>query len=185
MSKKKDIIRVGDRVKILRPLFIYRWGYDNNLSDVTDEVLKKYKPQMEKFLQEISDAEGSCSTLRTLNDLPINFFNRVASAVGYFLVGKRMRDGAVRKLFYIPDEDKGPLHWLNYDFPAGSIKEVREIKIVKTGRYFSSCSSQNYEGEYDWEPGGLSDEKTHKLLRVGYTDNWIEATNVEKVHEDK
>jgi len=60
---------------------------------------------------------------------------------------------------------------------------VREIKIVKTGKYFSSCSSVNYYGEADYEPGGLSEEKTHKLLRVGYTDNWIEAINVEKVHE--
>lgn len=182
MSKKKDIIRVGDKVKILRPLFIYRWGYDNNLKDVAEEVLSKYKPQMREFVRTILNLEGKKGTSMGDADYP---YYRLASALAYEIVGSRMSQGAIRKLFYITDEDRGPMHWLNHDFPAGSIKEVREIKIVKTGRYFSSCSSQNYEGEYDWEPGGLSDEKTHKLLRVGYTDNWIEAINVEKIHEDK
>jgi len=180
MSKKKDIIRVGDKVKILRPLFIYRWGYDNNLKDVAEEVLSKYKPQMREFVRTILNLEGKKGTSMGDADYP---YYRLASALAYEIVGSRMSQGAIRKLFYITDEDKGPYHWLNHDFPAGSIKEVVEIKIVKTGRYFSSCSSQNYEGEYDWEPGGLYEEKTHKLLRVGYTDNWIEAINVEKVHD--
>jgi hypothetical protein len=184
MPKKKDIIRVGDRVKILRPLFIYRWGYDNNFSDVYDEVMKKYQPQIWEFLSSINGLEGRKTGLVRLSEFPKRYISRMASAIAYNIVGSRISDGAVRKLFYITDEDKGPLHWLNYDFPAGSIKEVREIKIVKTGRYFSPCSSQSYEGEYDWEPGGLYEEKTHKLLRVGYTDNWIEAINVEKIHEN-
>ncbi len=185
MSKKKDIIRVGDKVKILRPAFIYRWGYDNNLQDVSEEVLEKYKPQMRKFLQEISDAEGFSTTIRPLYDLPMNFFNRMASSVAYFIVGKRMRNGAVRKLFYITDEDKGPMGWLNHDYPEGSIHGVAEVKTVKTGRYFGPSGGYDSGYDYnDWEPGGLSNEKTHKLLRVGYTNNWIEAINVEKVHEN-
>lgn len=183
MSKKKDIIRVGDRVKILRPLFIYRWGYDNNLNDVYDEVMKKYQPQIWEFLSSINVLEDKKSRLVKLSEFPKRYISRMASAIAYSIVGSRISDGAVRKLFYITDEDRGPFGWLNHDYPVDSVQEVREIKIVKTGRYFSPYSSQSYEGEYDWEPGGLYEEKTHKLLRVGYTDNWIEAINVEKVHD--
>jgi hypothetical protein len=185
MSKKKDIIRVGDKVKILRPLFIYRWGYDNNLKDVAEEVLSKYKPQMREFVRTILNLEGKKGTSMGDADYP---YYRLASALAYEIVGSRMSQGAIRKLFYITDEDKGPYHWLNHDFPAGSIKEVVEIKIVKTGRYISPGMPyyDSFSGEYDpGDPGYLADEKTHKLLRVGYTDNWIEATNVEKVNEDK
>lgn len=184
MSKKKDIIRVGDKVKILRPLFIYRWGYDNNLKDVTEEVMKKYQPQIHKLLSDINTLEGNKGSLTRLSEFPKRFISRIAEGLAYHIVGSRMRDGAVRKLFYVTEDGDHPLNWLNHDYPVGSIKEVREIKIVKTGRYFSPCTSHGYEGDYDWEPGGLSNEKTHKLLRVGYTGYWIEAINVEKVHEN-
>ena len=57
---------------------------------------------------------------------------------------------------------------------------VTGIKFVKTGEYFSPSGGYNYEGEFDYDPGGLTNEKTHKILEFsyGFQSNWIEAKNV-------
>lgn len=178
MSKKKDIIRVGDKVKILRPLFIYRWGYDNNLSDVYDEVMKKYQPQIWEFLNNIHGMEGQKTGLMSLSNFPQRYITRIAESLAYYIVGTRMRGGSVRKLFYRePNNNSFPL-FSNYVDPHGQL--VSQIKIAKTGTYFAPWSG---EGGYDWEPGGLYEEKTHKLLRLEGCQDWIEAINVEKVHD--
>lgn len=52
-------------------------------------------------------------------------------------------------------------------------------RTVKTGTYYPPYSGYSYEGEYDYESGGLTDEKTHILL--SFWGGEIESTNVELV----
>ena len=70
--------------------------------------------------------------------------------------------------------------------------------IRKTGIYFSPGGGyDNWTGEYDFEPGGLEKEKTHKILELNHwypreitqlgaksNNILIEACNVEKIHEE-
>lgn len=58
--------------------------------------------------------------------------------------------------------------------------EVYGRRVVKTGTYYGpSGGYDSYSGEYDYEPGGLTDRKTHVLLRTDGGE--IEAVNVELV----
>jgi hypothetical protein len=92
---------------------------------------------------------------------------------GVCMAAVRMRGfgGGVRAIHY---HEAGM-----FEHARGTATTVHRKRTCKTGTRFPGRSSYSYEGEYDYEPGGLSDEKTHVLL---YTD-WgeIEAANVELV----
>ena len=78
--------------------------------------------------------------------------------------------------------------------------EVTKIKFVKTGTYFPPSHDYTYNEGWNYEQGGLDNEKTHKILELdngwpfafiqgfGYIrkteaveQGWIEAKNVEKI----
>lgn len=180
---KKDIIRVGDTVKIVNPRFIKRWGYDNNLQDTKQKVFDRYGPKMIKFVEEILIEEGIIKKpVPADKDFPwsvglCSISNKgkymLAAAIAYEIVGYKMKDGAERKLFYY---DKNPTYYHN--------DIVTDIKIVQTGIYFSPTTGGGYDpwtGDYDCgEPGGLTNVKVHKLLEIAF-DVWIEDCDVEKI----
>lgn len=188
MTKKKDIIRVGDQVRILRPNIIYKWGYDNNLQDTIDQVLDKHKDKIEKFIISTLKYDIGLSNDIRCSSLSSKSVRRVASGIAYEMVSWRMGDGNIRKLFYKKDLPQDDYRTICLNHQKGQIAEVSKIKIVKTGRYCppeysygddwytSSCRYQDY-------PGGLRDVKTHKLLELNWTDDWIEDCDVEKVHD--
>lgn len=197
MRKKKDTIRVGDMVRILRPNFIYKWGYENNLQKYKEDIAIRHEHSIQVFITKmLGEIEGNNVVqdprIYSLSSKkhPKNAVYRIASGIAYALVNRNMKDGNVRKLFYCSDpsyeeEFKFPFS-LVYNHEAGQVAEVTEIKMVKTGRYYSP------EYEYsDWEdwaydviPGGLHEEKTHKLLQLDGREHWIEVIDVEKVYEE-
>lgn len=185
MPLKKDIIRLGDYVKVINPAWIVRYGYENNLGDTCDEVMEKYSVPISKFILEIESTEQPDRLGRYREVLRQERY-RFASAIAYHLVGMRMKSGSERKLFYLEDDkkEKHGLFQFHSTYPEGQIEQVTQVKIVKTGKYYSRTyeSSDWGDGFRDVIPGGLSKEKTHNLLRIGYSDCWIEATNVEKLH---
>lgn len=180
---KDSTIRVGDRVKILRPNIIYKWGYDNNLQDTAEEVLQSKKKEIEDFIKAMVNTPipPVFQSLSSWFDRQVSrkAITRVAKGIAYELVSRRMRDGQVRKLFY---RKYGEHDWYHpLDHKEDQIAEVSAIKIVKTGVYFGP--SYDYENGYRSmdHPGGLRDVKTHKLLELNWTDDWIEDCDVERV----
>lgn len=197
MVKKKDIIRVGDKVKILRPNFIYKWGYENNLQTIKNDIAVKHEHSIQAFITKMLDEiEGSNLTQTNRiyplvsNKYPKNAVYRVASGIAYALVGKNMKDGNRRRLFYCSDpsykeEFEDPFS-LVLTHEAGQIQEVSEVRVVKTGEYYPPEYEYSDWGDcfYDVIPGGLNNSKTHKLLRLDGSENWIEVCDVEKVYEE-
>lgn len=186
MTKKKDIIRVGDQVRILRPNIIYKWGYDNNLHDTIDQVMDKHKYKIKKFIAALVKEDFDFEYKGTYTSVNGNSIHRVASGIAYELVSCRMRDGNLRKLFYKKDLPEEGWRTIALNHQEGQIAEVSKIKIVQTGKY---CPPE-YSYEDDWYgkgckyvdyPGGLRDVKTHKLLQLNWTEDWIEDCDVEKV----
>lgn len=176
VSKKDRIIRVGDRVRILRPRIIKRWGYDNNLQDVVDEVLYNHKHTIEEFIHSLVHNRPLINCATRVSNKAIQ---KVAFGLAYEIVHDRMRTGNVRKLFYKDGEED----FIVLNHQEGQIAEVSAVKIVQTGVYYPPTHSDDGWGSYVDCPGGLSDIKTHKLLQLNWTNDWIEACDVEKIHD--
>lgn len=159
---KDSRIRVGDKVRLINPIAVERWGYDNNLTDMTAEVLGKYEYKISEMFRQFGISSPSGRAVRA-----------AARAIAYDLVALKMKSGMERKLYRkrIPQES------------VCGIYEVEKVKIVKTGKYYPARYSRDWESGYSEldESGGLDDCKTHKLLRLDWIGEWVEAVNVEKV----
>jgi hypothetical protein len=179
MSKNKDIIRLGDKVKVIQPLLVERVGYDNNLEASIKYVEDNFYPQITKFVNSILNPDTD--VLRLTNYHIVD--RKVVRALAYGFVGKNIKSGSERKVF----TKESP-------FLQNQVMYVVGIKYVHTGKYDPPYSTQDYYGEWDSYSGGLTDRKTHKLLSLDTEPydqfwsrtefpqgNWIEACNVEKV----
>ena len=159
-SKQDSIIRVGDKVLIKEPILFERVGYDNSFQSNYKSTDEEYGTKVRKFI---------------LNDLNMSMdkflYGKIISAINYEVTGRKKKSGAERKIFNKPDR---------YCYLKGREIEVSEIKFVKTGKYVPPYNSQDYYGEWDFEPGGLTEEKTHKILTLDNGD-MIESIYVEKV----
>jgi len=170
---KKDIIRVDDKVRIINPEFFVRCGYENNRQSHTErieivnrddiiELIKNVFPN--HFPKIISYSKDSMARWESV-------IHNVAKALAYEAVHENMKSGEERKIF-------------TSKYSVGSYfgnDVVTDIKYVKTGTYIPP---HIYHGVWDddYEPGGLLNEKVHKILQIDF-DNWIEDINVEKVND--
>lgn len=163
MTSRKNIIRVDDRVRIIRPVVVVRVGYPKAVSD--------YRNQAEKVFGPLLDA----------NDFGGRIREKVLREVAYGLARQDGFGGRQRTLHTkeIPDI-------LGQEFC------VTGIRTVKTGTYYPPTGGRGgyYGDEWDYEPGGLSDEKTHRLVTGWYApvfrrlmdpDIEIAVENLEKI----
>lgn len=185
MRNKPDhnIIRIGDKVKIVKPNFFVRCGYDNNHKSACEYVKEKYCDLITKFILAFEDAPKLYSMALSVKDIiESQLAAKIISAMAYERVGNLRESGMERKIFTRQEEI-----WLL----RGRTFIVNGIFFCKTGTYYRpSGGYDSWTGEYDYDPGGLSNAKTHKILLladipivVSSSDigNAIEAVNVRKV----
>ena len=177
-KQKKHVYRVGDVVRIVNPRFIARVGYPLVWTMLMPEFEAKAK------LDQARDMMSALIVGSIPEDAGFMFDKRKTSEVnatrdflkGVCMAAIRMRGfgGNERSLHYQPEDDGC---WEHYQ---GATCEVIRRRTVKTGTRFAGHSSVSYEGEHDYESGGLGNMRTHTLLRL---DNYleIEAANVELV----
>lgn len=171
---KKHVYRVGDVVRVVEPRFVERVGYPL--------VWPMLMPEFEAKLDQARDMMSALITGSIPENAGFAFDKRRTSEAdatdrdflrGVCMAAVRMRGfgGGARSIHY---HDAGM-----FEHSRGTTTTVHRKRAVKTGTRFAGRSSYSYEGEYDHENGGLSDERTHVLL---YTD-WgeIEACDVELV----
>lgn len=195
-SKKKKlnpkIIRIGDTVKIINPEIVIRVGYPMSIEDAKKEIKELYHDEIVLFLDKTiykqSDQRDSKykTIFRITNYDELKIYNKIVSAMAYIHLQSKGFGGKEKKIHSEIRQDL-----------LGITSKVRQIFIRKTGTYFPSSGGYNsYDGEYDYEPGGLANEKTHKILQLSHWVNnemvqmWseenyikIEACNVEKIFE--
>lgn len=166
---KKDIIRVGDWVKVVNPQEFIRCGYPLSFQDEKTEVYEKYSKKVEEFLHnEIGLGVKLFGDLKSLTEVDAAV-DKICGAIAYETLKRKGFGGRSRQIY--TKENKNIL---------GKEGCVSRIKFHKTGEYYSPSGG----GEYDYESGGLRNEKTHKILEVNVffdTVFKIEAVNVEKV----
>lgn len=190
MAKNKNIIRVGDHIKIIKPDFFIRCGYENTLDEIADSIREKYHDIITKFMKDVG--------LETYNerilDLKIDGFDnyeymnkaheKICRAIAYEKISKLIKSGNERKLY---TERKN-----EYLDKEGYVEKVF---YVKTGIYHPPNFGSYPDGDY--YPGYLENETTHKILEVSFITNGInylggpaykfktiEAKNVIKIFGD-
>jgi len=114
----------------------------------------------------------------------ISNFGRIYQELAYCRLQGKKFGGNERKIFV---ENKEEL--------KGKRAKVVGIKIVKTGNRISGSNGYDfYNGDYDYDPPYLADQKTHKILRLDIIDNsfmrgnWsmgVESNNIEAIHVTK
>jgi len=197
-SKKRkldpNIIRIGDRVKIINPEIVIRVGYPMSFDEACEAVDKLYRNEIIEFLNKTIYQQEDVPLYKLTLASYINeneyvksqTYKKVVKAIAYEHMQQKGFGGREKKIFTEVRQDL-----------LGKIAKVEKIFIRKTGIYFApSGGYDSYSGEYDWEPGGLDKMKTHKILEL---DHWlsngvigsgweahyvkIESCNVEKIHE--
>lgn len=160
---KKPIYRPGDRVIIMQPQVFVRCGYPFDMMTETDDFMRLYPATIREFLRSVgikwdgenlSDIRSLCGRLARLK----------AVQEGY--------GGNERRIYTRFEADI-----------LGKEGTVYSKRFVKTGNRYGPSSGPDEDGGW-YEPGGLSDEKTHAILQVygtGVTMFEIEAANVRHV----
>jgi hypothetical protein len=120
MMTKPHVYRIGDKVRIIRPRFILRVGY-----------------------------ELTPGTVRAV-------------------VAMRGFGGKERKLFYKEVVPYGQVYCdgMTWD-RTGLVYTVAGKSTVMTGKYYPPSGGQGFDGDWDYEPGGLEDMQCHVLLDIG------------------
>ena len=161
--KNDKVIRVGDTIKILdASKFIHRVGYPLIWTDFYDEMFE------DERIKKIADELGCIGKA----------FSALCKAAAMGKVEQQNFGGNERKIIY---EEYDPANWCDESYYKNKNFVVTSKKTAKTGiRIPQNGWYDSYSGEYNYEPGGLGDEKTHILLQIEHY-KWIESIHVEKV----
>jgi hypothetical protein len=177
-------------VALKEPVCITGWGYETSRQGILDKMsnevssFKSYKQYQHEEIalghsrfahyREIlpdvmmklvaSIIEGQERTngdeQRHLSDeLQARLNRAVVEVVVREMVGKKLIAGTPRSLFTKPIDTKNKGRW---KYPWLVIAK----RVVKTGKYRPSSEYVSYEGEHEYDGGGLDDMKTHVLLKL-------------------
>lgn len=188
MPKKKNIIKVGDWVKIINPEFFVRCGYPLCLADTREEMTEQHGKEVDDFICKILKFESKADILFNSSSYKREACRfKIIDALSRFDIYLKGFGGRERKIYtkHIPDHQ-------------GKIYRVFEKSFKVSGVYVPGFSHTGYNGEYDYEPAYLDRPKRHNLLHLSsYTvENWtlsiyddsqlniIEDIHVEKVENN-
>lgn len=182
-----NIIRVEDKVKILNPEIFIRCGYPLTPADLYEEVAKQYGEKINAFVREtLGFPPKQIST--TEEEIDYDFYydsreagtleNKILEAFCYYSVKMKGFGGKERKIYTETSK--------SYQDKIGI---VEKIKFHKTGIYTPGRGPgySAYEPD-DYDPPYLSNEKTHKILKLkfpyGYKE-YLSPVQIESIHVKK
>lgn len=178
MSKRKDVIRVGDRVKIITPNVVVRVGYPLTKAEMMDrqtpEQLKAIRDMMRAFdtivYPEHASEFGLVSSRGSSEAI-----DKLYEKIRYAMAGRMLeQEGFGGK--------ERSIHTYNLKAIQGRLATVDAKRIVKTGTYQAGWSTRDYWGEYDYEPACLSNGNTHVLYKLcvdGFGTWWSEMRDAD------
>ena len=178
MSKRKNVIRINDRVRILNPQIFVRCGYPLTVQIVKDTIItQKQKDAIWTMLEafnipNIPDRVQDNYFVFTKADNKT--YEKILHDMAWVVLGQKGWGGKDRKIYaeYKPE-------LLDREF------QVISKRVVKTGTHISGHSYRDYFSSYDeYDPPYLMNEKTHIILKLSsdtFTDKEIEQCCVVKI----
>ena len=197
-----SVFRPGDLFLVKEPVLVRRVGYPLGRAEAEKHVTAALEPEIKGLFARLGAEIDGEKTATDMKNAGVIWFDKAAREVSHWDM-KRVVSGLAS-------------HWLKLKGFGGSLRSLHTYredslkpdmecqvvgrKTVKTGtRYATTSSGPDYNGEYDYEPGGLSDCQTHVLLEfrpVCALDQlvatptedvpprlWIEAKNVTKTYD--
>lgn len=172
---KKSPFQKGVKVRVIIPERFVRCGYNLTPKIAAEELKAKHEQDIIEFLEKLGlnhlvDPYGKklfsqiTPTTKHLRDHRLT--DRLMGDLGYFYAGAMGMGGTERKIHTIPAPEYAGLEATIYD-----------SRSVMTGEYYGpSGGYSSYDGEYDYEPGGLAGQQHHRIHElVAY--NTITAKN--------
>lgn len=161
---RKDVIRVGDTVKIINPDFFLRCGYPLSLQDGMDMILND-EEAMKALGKGIDKAIGREYTV-PLKDEIVGLSSimrptktsydilKIIRILAYYRISNMKFGGKERKIFTVRKEEA-----------KGHEFEVISKRVVNTGIYVPASGGYNSWGDdYDYDPAYLNNAKSHVIL---------------------
>lgn len=171
-----NIIRVGDKVKILNPEIFIRCGYPLTPPDVYEEVAKLYGEKINAFVRETLGFPPK-QMPTTEEEIDYDFYydsreartleDKILNAFCYYSVKMKGFGGKERKIY--------TEHYKQYQDKVGI---VEKIKFHKTGIYTPD----------DYDPPYLSNEEVHKILKLKFPycfPEYLSPVQIESIHVRK
>lgn len=202
MAKRKHVYRIGDKIRILVPRVVERVGYPKEVFNYLPDESNREVLIAERLLRGISLEEA----VRQVDlDLDIQskwgersskigtVHPKVAWTAAYLRAKADGFGGKTRSIHFARLTlwpgcqmswcDDPPGYGGNIEKFAPFETVVLRKRVVKTGEYFPPHSGyDSYTGEYDYEAGGLADQKTHVILVTEYGS--FVSTDVEPVNQE-
>lgn len=211
MKKRKldpNIIRAGDYVRIIKPDMFVRCGYPLSKKQAMEDVSKLFGNVIDDLIYSIDhgdefltkDTDGHYRWEKTITLDGVEWkkdkcYREIIGALAHRRLMHKRYGGNERT---VHTENKPDL--------INMKATVVGIKFVQSGYYNTGYSGLSYEGEWDGEPAHLSNNKTHKILKLDFYSNyeideygvgqlvmladnsdfeWVEATNVKKISAEE
>ena len=174
---KPNIVRVGDCVKVINPIIFIRCGYPMGVNEAQKDVEEHFGKNIKDLIYSIRNCEKLVqehsldAPLITLQETTEDrLYRRVLRELAYARLQMKNYGGKERSLHTeVFEPIRGNTYW------------VSRITIHKTGTYCKGWSNQTWDGDYDFQPNYLENEKTHKILEL-YTSKY--SALVEKAQEE-
>ena len=182
-KQSNKTIPIGSNVIITNPFRIIRVGYPMSIDDAINHVKTNMSEAIKSMLTQVglyAIIEDNVLRFQIYQEWPPTdkvgrmTYNRIVKALAYEYLHKVGFGGKERTI-----------HTKEYPDYQGKNLTVADRKVVKTGHYYPPSGDSE-----DWYPGGLSNIKTHVLLKLWdwniycrsssvYDEGfWIESCNV-------
>jgi len=191
---------VGDKVRIINPIIFIRCGYPLGIEEMREEVDKHFGSIIEDLYRSVQNGDkltlrdangkyedGTCIQIEQSSHKRYKNYKYfdIVDALAYARLKSKNFGGTTRSL-----------HTKVIEELRGKETQVTAIKMVQTGEYYKGNASYDYwNGGYEYEPAGLTDVKTHKILTlspvVSFSDsNWhvledVSDIRIESIHVEK
>ena len=165
---KRHVYREHDVVRIVKPIVIKRIGYAFDIHAEAARIEEQHRTDInalfDKILPEMAPVDAGDHYS----------YSGLALKIAFIVGRYRGLGGRERKLWTEEQPDLVNHRW-----------SVVGKRTAMTGLYYPPGGGYGYDGDYDYEPGGLEKAKGHLILKLTRRD-WlisdpieIEACNVE------
>lgn len=153
---KKSPFQKGVTVRVIIPERFVRCGYNLTPKIAAEQLKAKHEQDIIEFLDKLGIGGLTEFNRRDLEHRKLRdhrLTDRLMGDLGYFYAGAMGMGGTERKIHTIPAPEYAGLEATIYD-----------SRSVMTGEYYGpSGGYSSYDGEYDYEPGGLAGQQHHRI----------------------
>lgn len=157
-TPKSMVVREGDIVRVVKPLFVERVGYPKSVRDYLEGLRAQHGPLLDSFFKTVLGHPQMYQSGNLGEGLvPSRTRKKVEQELAYSLAKKAGFGGRTRSIHWKP-----PMPELE-----GAFVRVESVRTAYTGVYYpSSGGRMGWDGWDEYEPAGLGDPKAHRIAAV-------------------